>query len=434
MRSAIFFSVVQIDREGEPCLLTSWLDITALKLAQRELQALNATLEQRVAERTAQVREQTALLDLAHDAIIVRGLDGTIRYWNRGAERLYSWDRDEAVGRVSHELLQTRFVRPPGEPFEEVLREGYWEGELQQSTRTGESRIVASRWVLQRSDDGTPADVLEINTDITSRRRAEEEQERLRVAAEEERAALAHLEERERIAMDLHDGAIQSLYAVALTLGAQELAVGTSAPGRTPEEQLATLRWCRNQLSATISSMRAYIAGLRSARTEAPDLAAALAILAGELRMSALPPPVLELDPGAGARLSAEAVPSLVQIAREAVSNAYRHGGAQQVTIRLYQEQCSIILAVSDDGRGFDPAAAPTGGPRLGQGLRNMAARPSVRRRPADRKQPRSRYTGAGDHSPCRGWRVGSACHTAVHWARGRSPGWSECRGKCCAW
>ena len=118
--------------------------------------------------------EQTGLLELTHDAVFVRNLDGVIAYWNRGAEELYGWNRDEAVGKIKHELLQTKFPAPLDEIMRVLLVTGRWEGELDHTKRDGTHVSVASRWSLQKGRDGQPSGVLEINSDTSERKRTEE--------------------------------------------------------------------------------------------------------------------------------------------------------------------------------------------------------------------------------------------------------------------
>jgi PAS domain S-box-containing protein len=125
-------------------------------------------------EREQTLREQAVLLDLTHDTIFVRDMNDVIRYWNRGAEELYGWTREEAVGHVSHDLMQTIFPAPLERISAEVLREGRWEGELVQTKRDGSRVVVASRWSVQRNHDGDPSGVLETNNDVTERKRAED--------------------------------------------------------------------------------------------------------------------------------------------------------------------------------------------------------------------------------------------------------------------
>jgi PAS domain S-box-containing protein len=122
----------------------------------------------------ATLRDQASLLDLTHDTIFVRGMDDVITYWNRGAEELYGWSTEEAVGKVCHQLTHTTFPAPLEDINAELLRTGRWEGELVHSKRDGTRVTVSSRWSLQRDEQGMPAMILETNNDITERKQAEE--------------------------------------------------------------------------------------------------------------------------------------------------------------------------------------------------------------------------------------------------------------------
>jgi PAS domain S-box-containing protein len=131
-------------------------------------------LVRRIREYASTQREQARLLDLTHDAVFVRDNEDVIVYWNQGAERLYGWSAQEAIGRVSHELLLTAFPAPLTEIKQALLDTGLWEGELNHTTRKGITVTTSGRWSLQRSDEGRPVSTLEINRDITERKRAEE--------------------------------------------------------------------------------------------------------------------------------------------------------------------------------------------------------------------------------------------------------------------
>lgn len=127
------------------------------------------------------LREQAAMLELAHDAVIVRDLQSRIVFWNRGAQDTYGWPAEEALGRITHELLQTQFPTPLREILSVMEEQGQWQGELVHATSAGKSLVVASRWSLLRDEDGAPRSILEINRDITARKYAESE---LRVLSE----------------------------------------------------------------------------------------------------------------------------------------------------------------------------------------------------------------------------------------------------------
>ena len=144
------------------------------------IRKLNEDLEERVAERTQALELQTtvlaqqaALLDLAHDAIIVRDMDRQIVFWSRGAESMYGWPAKLAVGKFGFELLKTEFSEPIEAIESRLLEQGYWEGETIQVKRDGLRLSVATRWALQRAADGAPVRILIINSDITDRKRTE---------------------------------------------------------------------------------------------------------------------------------------------------------------------------------------------------------------------------------------------------------------------
>jgi len=126
-------------------------------------------------QEAARLKQQADLLDLTHDTIVVRRLDGTIRFWNHGAEEMYGWGRDEVIGAASHDVLRTRFPSPRADIEAQLLRDGRWEGELVHVRRDGVEILTASRWALRRGAEGVPDEVLEINNDVTARRRAEDE-------------------------------------------------------------------------------------------------------------------------------------------------------------------------------------------------------------------------------------------------------------------
>jgi len=143
------------------------------------MQALRTRGERRRAaealqKHAAQLTEQARILDLAPIAVLVRDLESRITYWNRGAEQIYGWTGAEARGRITHTLLQTTFPEPFSEMEAKIYSGATWQGELVHRTRTGEQIVVVSRQVLRRDGEGRPSGYLEINLDITARKRAEE--------------------------------------------------------------------------------------------------------------------------------------------------------------------------------------------------------------------------------------------------------------------
>ncbi|MGC2248990.1 MAG: PAS domain S-box protein, partial [Terriglobales bacterium] len=127
--------------------------------------------ERKLAEEA--LREQSKVLDLAQ--VIVRDMNGRIVVWNMGAEKLYGFTKGEALGRVSHQLLQTEFPEPLERIEEQLERSGTWEGELKHRKRDGDYIVVSSLWILHRDEKGRPSRILEANVDITLRKQAEEQ-------------------------------------------------------------------------------------------------------------------------------------------------------------------------------------------------------------------------------------------------------------------
>lgn len=119
--------------------------------------------------------EQANLLNLAHDAIMVRDMKGRVEFWNHGAEILYGWSATEAGGRLSSDFLECE------EPVDllaaqcTLLETGAWSGECRHSTKDGEPVVVRSRWSLLRDEEGKPKSTLVINTDITEQKKIEEQ-------------------------------------------------------------------------------------------------------------------------------------------------------------------------------------------------------------------------------------------------------------------
>src|SRR5690606_22979924 len=129
--------------------------------------------ETALAQQVRALDAQVALLNLTRDAVIVRSLpEDVIEYWNRGAQRLYKFRSEDAIGQVSHELLATRFPVPLAQILNTAQQQGYWEGELTNTAADGRQLIVHSQWVLDYQE-GRATRFLETNTDVTQRVQAE---------------------------------------------------------------------------------------------------------------------------------------------------------------------------------------------------------------------------------------------------------------------
>ena len=159
------------------------------ELAQVNRKLCETIQEQRQVRRqlehsAAQLRDHAELLDLAHDMIFVHDMEGKIVFWNRGAELTYGWKKEEALGERSHDLLHTEFSEPLLRIMARIIEHGWWESDLVQTTRDGRKVAVATRWALRTAANGQPAAILEIDNDITDRKRAEQEMAEARRFAE----------------------------------------------------------------------------------------------------------------------------------------------------------------------------------------------------------------------------------------------------------
>ena len=149
-----FFNARRILVDGEACVISAGIDMTARKLAEMK------------------IHEQANLLELARDAIFVRSLDEKIRYWNKGAEVLYGWTREEAVGGDFAKMAYQD--RASFEETKEILLEkGEWSGEVRRQTKARREVVVASRWTLLRDKEGKAGSILVIDSDITEKKQLE---------------------------------------------------------------------------------------------------------------------------------------------------------------------------------------------------------------------------------------------------------------------
>ncbi|HEX5880853.1 MAG TPA: GAF domain-containing sensor histidine kinase [Actinomycetota bacterium] len=175
---------------------------------------------------------------------------------------------------------------------------------------------------------------------------------------------LALLEDRERIAKELHDGAIQALFAVGIGLQ------GAAGLAGDDEELRARLQDAVEELDRVIRDLRNYIFGLRPGILADRHLDQALQRLVEEFGQRTGVVAIAAVDPEAAAELASQAA-DIVQLAREALSNVSRHAQATSCRVSLYRLQDATVLEIDDDGRGFDPARASG----TGQGLPNLHER-----------------------------------------------------------
>lgn len=293
--------------------------------------------------------EQAALLELTQDSVFVIDMDGTIRFWSRGAEAMLGYSKSQAAGKISHDLLRSEFPQPLAEIRAELMRVGHWEGDLVKTAQDGRRIVVASRWALQWGKRDQAPRVLVINSDITERKRGEEslvlQREQLRALAK--RLQWVREEDRKRVARDLHDQIGQILTAIKMNM--------TWMTRHLPEsevEVLARLTESIQLINDGVKSVRTICSGLRPGVLDDLGLAAAIEWQASEfasrngVRCQVSVPPVdLHLD---GDRATAT-----FRIFQECLTNVIRHARAKSVRVSLRQEDENILLVVEDDGIGF---------------------------------------------------------------------------------
>src|SRR5437899_2372274 len=361
---------------GEPKIREreiSAIEISPQKRAEEALRKVYDELELRVSERTAelerrtaQVQEQAELLDLANDAIFVRNLDARITYWNQGAERLYGWTRAEVLGKPIDDYLKTQFPQPFADIRSEILRTGSWQGELIHSTKDRRRITVASRWSVWSDKQGKPLGFLELNTDLTEQKRAEEN---LRTMSG--RLLQLQDEERRRIARELHDSAGQMLVALDMNLATiqRDGANLNHGAARACAESLHLVQQLSKELR-TISHL------LHPPLLDEAGLPSAIRWFVEGFAERSKIPVALEIPQNLG-RLSPEFETTIFRVVQEGLTNIHRHSGSSTAAIRISQAPEAIRLEISDRGKGI-PAGVQlglAGAGRSGVGIQGMRER-----------------------------------------------------------
>lgn len=213
---------------------------------------------------------------------------------------------------------------------------------------------------LTKLAESSVAQGVELNRERDVRRRAEED------AQLKQRLLAQSLEEKIRLGHDLHDGIIQSLYAVGLTVESIRPLLSSD-----PAEADRRLEQSRTALNKTIHDVRTYVTGLSPDSLRRGGFAHALDVVLTEVGANREVRFDVKIDETATVHLSPEQIVDALQITREAVSNALRHGGASLITVRVHQGDHEVCLLVQDNGTGFDVASPRDGG----HGLANMRAR-----------------------------------------------------------
>ena len=322
------------------------------------------TKQKRVIE---DLRKQSELLQLAHDAIIVRDVNGVILFWNRGAQETYGWSAAEACGNVTHQFLKTEFFEPFDQMHEKLFKTGSWEGELVHSTREGKRITVASRQVMRHDSEGRVVGILEINTDITQRKEAEEALRNLS-------ARLLRLqdEERRRIARELHDSTGQSLAALVMHLSAVNSRVAAIDPAAANLLQEAILL---SQKASEETRTLSYL--LYPPTLDYLGLGSALEwYIEGFTQRSKVKVDLkVSLGPN---RLDEIIERTLFRVVQESLTNIFRHSESDTASVRVALHSEMVQLEVADNGKGIPDdvlAVLNSSGGQLGVGIRGMRER-----------------------------------------------------------
>ena len=339
------------------------------------------TLRERLERRRSQeearqamvkISEQASLMDQAYDAIMVRDLDGRLRFWNKGAERLLGWRSEEVLGKTMRYkmycepeaiLAATQRLQASQEP---------WAGELERFAKDGSRVVVDARWSMLHDEYGQPNGMLDISTDIRERKRAHEEilqlNASLEVRVNQRTAELAQANEQlEAFSYSVSHDLRSPLSAIAGFSNLLEKSLAKSAAPGDPqtERQHHFLR----RISSGVAQMGELIDGMlllaqvsrATVREESVDLSAmALELLAGyEVREPARVTR-FEVTPG----LQARGDPRLVrQVLDNLLGNAWKFTRAKDVAeISVGRAPASAgaepVYVVSDNGAGFDMAHA----------------------------------------------------------------------------
>lgn len=337
-----------------------------------------------------ELAEKAQLLDLSHDAILVRDIKGRIRYWNHGAEELYGWPRSEAMGKVSHVLLKTKFPTPLKELIKTLYETDRWMGELKHTKRDGGLITVLVRKTLVRDDDGIPTAILENITDITDRKQAEDAKRRLEIMAasnqkleneivlrkevegalkqseselnqslvqarhmQTQLRGLSHQilqvqeEERKFISRELHDEIAQVLLGINLQLSA--LLQGKSA---NPEELHKRIISTQRLVEKSVALVHDFARELRPAVLD--DLGLVPALIAHLKNFSSRSGIRTHLATFKGLdQLDIERTTALFRVVQECLTNVARHAKATTADVTIRKLSNAIQLEIKDNGKSF---------------------------------------------------------------------------------
>ncbi len=346
-------SISQVDAAGQKLYTVIIRDVTERKRA-----------EEALTQQTATLKEQAQLLDLAYDAIMVHDLEqGTIALWNRGAEAMYQWTQAEALGKSSHSLLQTQFPIALQEIKAIVAQEGAWEGELIHTRKDGHQVTVSSRWALRPAETDGAMAILEINRDVTERKRAEAERAALLIREQTARAeAEAAVHTRDVfLSIAAHELRTPLTALLGYAYGLQRRAQRQGGVGEREQRGLASITAQATRLNKLIEALL-DLSRLQLGRfaldLQPTNLAALTRRVVDEVQ-SQLELHTIQLEAPQEVQVRGDDL-RLEQVLHNLLNNAVKYsprGGTIQVDVQ--QGLGRVFLSVTDQGMGIPETELP---------------------------------------------------------------------------
>lgn len=346
-------SAEPIELNGKQCSVTVGEDITDRKRAEIELRRAHAFLRQ--------------VIDSDPNLIFAKDREGRFTLVNKALADCYGTTVEDLIGQSDADFNpnwdEVEFFRQKDRQVMDSLQECFI-AEEKITDWSGKTRWLQTVKRPIVDEHGRAYMVLGAATDITERKQMEE------ILLQRERDLSAALQERERISQDLHDGILQSLYAVGLGLETCKPVI-RQQPEHVAEQLMTTLDRAIGQLNQVMREVRNFIVGLESDLLQGGDFPTALRAMVHTMCGSSSAACRVRIDDAAGHYISTERALHIIHIVREGLSNSLRHSQATRITVSLRQLIGSVRLTIADNGIGFNPRSAHG----VGHGLENMAAR-----------------------------------------------------------